>query len=124
MSLIKLAGWPSTLLSAGSKLMQNSVVRNAAIGSAAGAAAGTVAAQPGQRLSGALKGGAVGGVLGGGGTYLKGLVQGANEFMKFNKPLAAARGSVPPSYFQGLKQGASVMNQGIGDAFESAKKVF
>jgi hypothetical protein len=55
----------STLLSAGSQLLKNKVVRNAAIGAGVGAVAGAAKAQPGDRLNGALKGAALGGAING-----------------------------------------------------------
>lgn len=59
------------LVTAGKSLLENKVVRNAAIGTGVGAVAGAAKAGDGNRMQGALKGGLIGGVLGGGATYGK-----------------------------------------------------
>jgi hypothetical protein len=70
---IKEAGLASGLLAAGSQLLRNNVVRNAAIGAGVGAVTGAINAQPGQGLNDALKGAALGGAVGGIGTGAMGV---------------------------------------------------
>jgi hypothetical protein len=73
MGLIKLAGLADGvgkgLLTAGKYLMENKVLRNAAVGAGVGAISGAISAPEGQGLKGALKGAAGGGLLAGGATY-------------------------------------------------------
>ena len=101
MSLIKLSfdwvGLAGKAVSAGSKLMQNSTIRNAAIGAGTGAVVGAVTAPQGQSLSNAVKGGLIGGATGGLGTLAAGGVaskQMGGTFMQGVKQRAMGAGDI------------------------------
>lgn len=66
------------LLSAGRKLLQNNVTRNALIGSGVGAVMGGSNAEQGNKIKSTLKGALLGGTIGGVGTYASNV----NKLMK------------------------------------------
>jgi hypothetical protein len=104
---IKEAGLASGLLAAGSQLLKNNVVRNAAIGAGVGALSGAVNAGEGNRLSGALKGAALGGAVGGIGT-------GA---MNINTAMKVPGTTIGQAIGQQFNQVAGVVNK-AGRAFD------
>lgn len=99
----KEAGMFDVAAKAGSKLMGNNILRNAAIGAGAGAVAGAANAGEGNRLSGALKGGALGGAVGGATTMGTNMYKG----MKANPVMS-------------MRQAASSEIRGIGHAGRAA----
>lgn len=67
------------LLAGGKALLNNTTIRNAAIGAGVGAIGGAMNAGEGNRMSGALKGGLVGGAIGGVGTMGVGVAKGVQH---------------------------------------------
>ena len=116
MSLVKLAGFGSMLLSAGSTLMKNNVFRNAAIGSGIGAVTGAAQANSGERISGAFKGGLLGGTVGGLGTYGKNVFNTAKQFQQASG-LAGAPMKLSQTVLPAIKSENGILKDTLSQAW-------